>query len=228
VFGRRPFHWHLSDGDRSDRQERAPLAAPSRAHGRVSEREYACSRFQACFISSKVCGALASDATVDRFSVSGCRDDGAFGHVISLASGGDVAVTGPRIAGLKRLGRELGCDELSGIVAEIELELSGEALSRRRRTTWRASPGTSARSCSSTRRKTSSRLTARDLGALPRDGGHARDGGRFPRLVILQGDHAIQRCHTITEIFLHQVIAQNQKAQPRETLLPNRIGREPT
>jgi len=64
----------------------------------VGEREYACSRFQACFISAKVCGVLACDATADRFCVCGCKDDGAFGHVMYLANGADVAVTGPRIA----------------------------------------------------------------------------------------------------------------------------------
>jgi len=54
----------------------------------VGEREYACSRFQACFISAKVCGVLASDVTVDRFCVCGCKDDDAFEHVGSLLNGG--------------------------------------------------------------------------------------------------------------------------------------------
>jgi len=92
----------------------------------VGKREYACSRFQACFISSRVCGVLATDATVDRFCVSSCEDDGAFEHVMALANGGEVAATGPRVAQLKRLGLALGCDELCGAVVELELE--GEAL----------------------------------------------------------------------------------------------------
>jgi len=94
----------------------------------VGKREYGCSRFQACFISSKVCGVLASDASVDRFSVSGCDDDdGSFEHVMALLNGGEVAATSPRLAQLKRLARALGCDELSSSV--VGLELSGEALS---------------------------------------------------------------------------------------------------
>jgi len=117
-----------------DRPKRPPLVAIPRARGRppkdftfvVGKREYACSRFQACFVSSRVCGALASDASLDRFCVSGCEDDGAFEHVMALLDGGAVEATGPRLAQLKRLGRALRCGELCNAV--VKLELSGESL----------------------------------------------------------------------------------------------------
>ena len=80
------------------------------------EREFQCARFQACFVSKKVCNILSSDPTVEKLRVLADRECSCFGLIESLWNGESVCVDKSNSDDLIILSRELENDELSKTV----------------------------------------------------------------------------------------------------------------
>ena len=80
------------------------------------EREFQCARFQACFVSQKVCNILSNDPTVERLRVLPDRECSCFDLIERLWNGDSVSVDKSNTDELVLLSRELENDELSELL----------------------------------------------------------------------------------------------------------------
>ena len=83
------------------------------------EREFHCARFQACFVSKKVCNILSNDPTVERLRVLPDRECSCFDLIERLWNGDSVSVDGSNADELVLLSRELENDELSKLLHSL-------------------------------------------------------------------------------------------------------------
>ena len=89
--------------------------------------EFLCARFQACFVSKKVCGILALDPTLEKLSVLPDRDCSCFHLIASLWNGDSICVDSGNCAELSMLSKELENDELSRLLGNCRF--SNESIS---------------------------------------------------------------------------------------------------
>lgn len=82
------------------------------------KREFSCAKFQACFVSRKVCNALSLDPTLDRFSVFPDRTCSHFHLIEDLWNSDTIDVNEHNIGELTMLCSELGNDELLELLAD--------------------------------------------------------------------------------------------------------------
>ena len=83
------------------------------------ERKFRCARFQACFVSKKVCNMLSNDPTVERLRVLPDRKCSCFDLIERLWNGDSVSVDGSNADELVLLSRELENDELSKLLHSL-------------------------------------------------------------------------------------------------------------
>ena len=83
------------------------------------EREFQCARFQACFVSKKVCNILSNDPTVERLRVLPDRECSCFDLIERLWNGESVSVDKSNTDELVLLSRELENDELSKLLHSL-------------------------------------------------------------------------------------------------------------
>lgn len=85
------------------------------------EKEYTCSRFQACFISNKICSLLSADPTLDRFVVARDQLCPCFDLIENLWNGDSIHFDQSNISELLTLSRELENEELKERVINFQL-----------------------------------------------------------------------------------------------------------
>ena len=83
------------------------------------EREFQCARFQACFVSKKVCNILSNDPTVERLRVLPDRECSCFDLIERLWNGDSVSVDKSNVDELVIVSRELENDELSKLLHSL-------------------------------------------------------------------------------------------------------------
>ena len=88
----------------------------------VDDREYPCSRFQAVFISQRVCRLLQSDALVDRILIDLPKEGGSVDEIMSLMNGESITITEENLQFVKKCARALENDYLLQEVVRITLE----------------------------------------------------------------------------------------------------------
>ena len=86
--------------------------------GRGKE-EFRCARFQACFVSKKVCSLLSMDPSLEALSILPGHDCSCFGLIERLWNGDSVCVDDSNCAELGMLSSELENDELSKLLADF-------------------------------------------------------------------------------------------------------------
>ena len=88
----------------------------------VGDMEYKCCRFQACFVSDKVCRVMACDRTMDQFRISTEDHDQMFRCIVDLMNGTPIVVNASNIGFLKSVAQELENGEILSYIAEIEFQ----------------------------------------------------------------------------------------------------------
>jgi hypothetical protein len=94
----------------------------------VGGREYYCKRFQASFVSARICEMLASDPTIDHFVVEGLRQEDvcdAFEDVISLLNGQTITLRETNVEFLRFICKCLVNEELEEMILEYEFGSEG-------------------------------------------------------------------------------------------------------
>jgi hypothetical protein len=99
----------------------------------VGGREYYCKRFQASFMSTRVCEMLASDPTLNRFVAEGLRKEDVcdtFDDVISLLNGQTITLRDTNVEFLRFICKCLVNEELEEMILEYEGLKLGNAVTR--------------------------------------------------------------------------------------------------
>ena len=78
----------------------------------VDGAKYKCCRFQACFLSRRVCQLVFADKTIDTLSLDIDDANREFRHFVSLMNGGSIKITAANADFLERCARELENDEI--------------------------------------------------------------------------------------------------------------------
>lgn len=100
-------------------------AAPLQTHDFtfiVGGTEYPCCRFQACFLSKRVCQILLGTASVDELILDIEDDQHQFNDVISLMNGAEITITDANASFLEQCARQLENYELLSSTVSFKLE----------------------------------------------------------------------------------------------------------
>ena len=88
----------------------------------VGNVEYKCCRFQACFVSERVCRLITCDRTVNQFRISTEDQDQMFRCIVDLMNGTPIEVNASNIDFLTRVAQELENEEILSYIAGIEFQ----------------------------------------------------------------------------------------------------------